>query len=152
MDLVLRDRLLTLASEFRAACWEYSNKVNKSNNVICGFPGGCCDSSSRLLGAYLEDKGFSGATYIVGKKLFQGFSKCHVWINYKSWNIDITADQFGEEYPPVIVATDADRHLGFRKIGVGSEASYRNYYRNDPHGGLDDYECVYDQICSLIGA
>lgn len=150
MDLALRDKLMKLASEFRKAAWTYSNEINTSNKIICGFPGGCCDSASRLLAAYLEDCGYKGATYVAGIKFNEGKSKCHVWIGYKGWNIDITADQFDSVEETVIVADASLRHLGFRKIGVGVEASFRVQYAGSVYGELQEYDSVYDGVRSLI--
>lgn len=150
MDLALRDKLVTLASGFRKAAWTYSNTINKSNNVICGFPGGCCDSASRLLAAYLEDCGYKGATYVEGEKLSKGKLKSHVWISYKGWNIDITADQFYGVEEAVIVADASLRHLGFKKIRDGVEASFRVQYARSVHDELQEYDSVYDEVRSLI--
>lgn len=150
MDLALRDKLITLASEFRKAAWTYSNTINTSNNVICGFPGGCCDSASRLLAAYLEDCGYKGATYVEGKKSSKGKFKSHVWICYEDWNIDITADQFDGVEEAVIVADASLRHLGFKKIRDGVEASFRVQYARSVHDELQEYDSVYDEVRSLI--
>ena len=86
------------------------------------FPRGACGDTSELLGQYLLDSGLGEWTYRFG--WFSGHS--HAWLERDGVVVDITADQFAEGLPPVIVTLDHSWHARFDRMG--SHVAGLDYY------------------------
>lgn len=65
------------------------------------FPNGCCRDTSLIVGELLKEKGFENIIYC-SKDIDSDFSS-HAWIEYKKHIIDLTADQFGDEFNSVMM-------------------------------------------------
>ncbi|MDC4568938.1 hypothetical protein NQ776_07360 [Acinetobacter baumannii] len=72
------------------------------------FPHGCCDLASILLYKVLLEEDFTDINLIKGTN---AFSEDHVWIEYKSYVIDLTAHQFEEFSSPFILIDKKDYPL-----------------------------------------
>lgn len=75
--------------------------VKEQSTSFRDFPKGCCRDASIITGLYLEEKGFSDIIYC--RKKFTQIYSSHVWLEYKGFIIDLTADQFNNEFPGVII-------------------------------------------------
>lgn len=64
-------------------------------NELSGFPSGSCTISSKLLGQYLQRKGFAPQLIQCGNDLPQYRDvKSHAWLEVDDYYIDITINQF----------------------------------------------------------
>jgi len=86
------------------------------------FPRGACGDTSELLGQYLRDSGLGVWTYCSG--WFSHYS--HAWLERDGLVVDITADQFTDTLPPVIVTLDRSWHAQFDRMG--SHVAGLDYY------------------------
>ena len=75
------------------------------------FPRGSCGDACLLLGAWLEDSGHTGFYYICGQRN----SQSHAWLQRADLIVDITADQFGPNLPPVYVGPKSDFYMSFEQ-------------------------------------
>ena len=102
-------RIRELAAKFRFAIL----KVNPERLTITmrNFPVGSCGDASLLLAKFLQEKGYSGITYVCGWKNRQS----HAWLEVDDVVIDITADQFRDDMEPVIVTQDRSWHSQFEE-------------------------------------
>ena len=85
-------------------CREVRNaiiKIKNDSQLFKKFPLGCCRDSSIIIGELLIGKGLNNI-YLCRKEI-DGIYPSHAWLEYNDWLIDITADQFGVEFSPVIV-------------------------------------------------
>jgi len=64
------------------------------------FPHGACGNASVLLGEWLIRKGIEDVEYVSGSS---NVIKSHAWLECDGLIIDITADQYGADMPPVFV-------------------------------------------------
>ena len=86
------------------------------------FPTGSCGDCSMILGTYLITQGFENVEYVVG---IDG-EQSHAWMECEGIIVDITADQFGPNFDPVIVTKDRTWHDQFQ--GQQREVcDYREY-------------------------
>ncbi|GAA4022438.1 hypothetical protein GCM10022386_01670 [Flavobacterium cheonhonense] len=82
-------------------------KVQNESSIFQKFPFGCCRDSSVLIGLFLTKRGLENICYC--HTTFQNCNTSHAWLEYKSYIIDITASQFGDIYPHVIVESNKVR-------------------------------------------
>lgn len=75
------------------------------------FPRGTCGDTSLILGAILDDFGYSGFEYVCGEmNKSDGGHSSHAWLQKEELIIDITADQFSDITDSVIVSTNSNWH------------------------------------------
>ncbi|NVK84509.1 MAG: hypothetical protein HWE21_09310 [Cytophagia bacterium] len=80
-----------------------SIELNKSKtNLFKEFPQGCCRDASLIVGIILKKMGAIELVYC--RRDFDLHYKSHAWLEYNSFIIDITADQFDTTIPNVIVS------------------------------------------------
>ncbi len=85
-------------------CKKIRDVIVKSKNdthLFKDFPFGCCRDSSIIVGQILKDFGVENV--YVCRKEFDDMYASHTWIEFDNWIIDITADQFGNEFSPTLV-------------------------------------------------
>lgn len=79
------------------------------------FPGGWCDACSKVLGTLLTELGVDSLIRVVGIRGEHDLP-FHVWLQRQGLVIDITADQFKENFSsPVVVTTDSPWHAGLKQ-------------------------------------
>jgi hypothetical protein len=112
MDNTLQ-RIRASAADFRGAI-ERCNK-RKLGIEFEEFPHGSCGAATELLGKYLQDCGLGEFRYVSGWRHRPGEEQghSHAWLRQGEVIVDITADQFGEHYGPVVVTTDSSWHDAF---------------------------------------
>jgi hypothetical protein len=100
------------------------------------FPNGNCLSASLLLGAYLVDKGIAGFQSVWGERYYvEGRADRHVWLADGPLIVDITADQFEEGQPRVIVTDRSTWHQTFDITAFDASD-----FRDAAHSRLPVYE------------
>jgi hypothetical protein len=65
------------------------------------FPKGCCRDITLISSLYLEENGCSGITYC--SREFTSLLSSHAWLEYKGFIVDLTADQFNNEFPGILI-------------------------------------------------
>ncbi len=95
------------------------------------FPSGSCGDASRLLGTYLEEKGFGKFIYVSGERGSKQDNtwRSHAWLKKDALIIDITADQFDEINSGVVVTEKSAFHDTFDI----DETSDANFWPTDKH-------------------
>jgi len=72
--------------------------------LFYSFPKGCCRDTSILIAQYLiKNCGYQESDIRLCFKNLENSSPSHAWLVVKGVMIDVTADQFGAQYPKVIV-------------------------------------------------
>lgn len=70
----------------------------RQNTVILQrFPYGYCNKASIWLYRYLDIKGYKNITFRMRDPFLSNYDGNHVWLHWKSYDIDITADQFNKK-------------------------------------------------------
>jgi hypothetical protein len=93
------------AERFREAI--EATDFSDSEFRLSQFPHECCGHAAALLRLYLFDQGFGLFDKAAGR--WPGLRE-HVWLRQGDIVVDITADQFGEYLPKVIVARESPWH------------------------------------------
>lgn len=96
-----------------------SESYSEGNGAFYDFPKGCCEYASAYLGKYLIREGICAESEIEvpAKNNMNSDGKGHSWLYVRrELNVDITADQFGYQYPTVIVARNSKFHSGFKPL------------------------------------
>ena len=81
------------------------------------FPRGACLFTSEILAVWILDCGVSEIPEFANVGPGDDNEQGHSWLVYGGESLDITADQFGEQYPRVHLGPDLDLHTGFRGNG-----------------------------------
>lgn len=83
--------------------------------VLVDFPHGCCGDASLLMGALLEDNGFTGFCYVCGERGSMGDNSwsSHGWLRKDDLIIDLTAGQFSDAPSGVVVTSSSRWHQTF---------------------------------------
>lgn len=87
-------------------CIQIRNVIEENKSDIAlfeHFPAGSCEHSSLIVGRFLEEKGFKNLKLCRSEWRYNDCWLHHTWLEYSSYIIDITADQFGPEYDAIIV-------------------------------------------------
>lgn len=79
--------------------------VLSGDQLVQGFPKGCCGVVAELLGRYLIESGYQNVLYVCGSMDEMG---THAWVEVDSIIVDITADQFGQS--SLIVTNHSEWH------------------------------------------
>lgn len=75
-------------------------KLKRNSFLLKEFPQGCCRDTTLILSMVLLEYGFKDTIYC--SKDFDDKTPSHAWLEYQEYTLDLTADQFGPLYPPVI--------------------------------------------------
>ena len=75
-------------------------KVKRGSFLLKEFPLGCCRDATLILSMVLLEYGFNDTIYC--SKDLDDEIPSHAWLEYKEYILDLTADQFGSFYSPVI--------------------------------------------------
>ena len=79
--------------------------------TLAAFPKGSCGDASLLLGEFLYSHGEGDWIYVAANRSGDGHT--HAWIEKDGLLVDITADQFDDGQPPVLVTRDKSWHKQF---------------------------------------
>ena len=99
--------LYDYAHEFRGFLEKFSKKTKLI--TLKDFPRGSCGDASLLLSMFLSDNNIGNVYYVCG----WCDKKSHAWLEVDRFVVDITMDQFGDNYPSVIVNEDYSFHYVF---------------------------------------
>jgi len=84
--------------------------------MFAGFPDGCCEYASLLLGHYLIHNSICKETQLETppQNLSNSEGEGHAWLRVDGkWHVDITCDQFSSVSQKVIVSTDNKLFFSF---------------------------------------
>lgn len=134
-------RIAALAWQMRQAI-EAVPKADLPNGMT-SFPKGACFGTSLLLGAYLADNKISGFKRISGTRgvYADGNEETHAWLARETLIVDITADQFCDACPRVIVCESSSWHSGFKPDQCGPAD-----FRETLDGRLDYLRKLYEKL------
>ena len=80
------------------------------------FPAGSCGDASILLAQYLIDAGYDTPIYVSAELVRPPDLLSHAWIELDGVILDVTADGFEPDAPPVIVAENSTWHDRFNRF------------------------------------
>lgn len=130
---------------FRRSVERYAR--SSPHSPLHGFPSACCKTASLLLSRYLAEQGFGEAELVAnGKRGLVPHIETHAWLHLGDQTIDITADQFGPQHPPVIVGAAESLHATFGGVTVHAFDTYMTF--NALHQARHD--SMYTEITALI--
>ncbi|MGE5436799.1 MAG: hypothetical protein ACM3O3_06190 [Syntrophothermus sp.] len=142
-------------SELVKYCRAFRNAIEKCDKELlpinfANFPKGSCGDASLLLGVFLDVMGLGKFKQISGTKFIKTELDrewiSHAWLqNSEGLIIDITADQFEDIHPKVIVTYISDWHNNFKKENE-QPCSFDEY---DSHT-FEILKNVYKEICKYI--
>lgn len=107
------DWLKAEATRLRRAI-EQSDRHSLRAGSLSEFPHKCCRHGTYLSALRLSDLGLTGFVEAIGYRPRRG--EKHFWLECRSIIIDITADQFGKSYPPVIVTRFSRWHDAWNPV------------------------------------
>jgi hypothetical protein len=98
------------------------------------FPRGWCADASALLGQFMTDQKIAGWQLVTGSHRLRRDE--HAWISRGTLLVDITADQFGDGQPPVIVSTRSQWHEEFDiDLGLAGQHALIDLWYDAPTRG-----------------
>ena len=101
--------------EIRSECLKIRSailKIKMDTLLFKEFPLGCCSISSLVIANILSEKGFRNIYYC--HKDCDKDGKSHAWLEYAYHIIDITADQFKNNFDSVIVTPNNTKDIIYR--------------------------------------
>src|SRR4051812_43050826 len=113
------ERVRAAATAFREAI--LSSPREDLPICVRDFPAGACGDASLMLGSYLKHLGLGAWEYVAGVARSARDRYSHAWIRQGDLIVDITAEQFPECPPGVLVTTDPGWHSQF-EIDVQHDA------------------------------
>lgn len=133
------------ATRFRAALEQGGLRLVSLRD----FPHGACGDVSELLGQYLADSGLGTWSYASGIRSEPFWS--HAWVERDGWLLDITADQFPDVAPPVLLTDDRTWHQRQFPGGAVRRPANLGWFSDDDRGvdALADYELLRWRADSL---
>lgn len=87
-----------------------------SFSLFSMFPLCCCEFASLLLGRYLHEEHPEIKVNIVIGELKKNAEQRHIWLKFRGKNIDITAYQFDESLPAVLITSRGGWHDQYKII------------------------------------
>jgi hypothetical protein len=75
-------------------------KLKRKSFPLKEFPQGCCRDTTLILSMVLLEYGFENTHYC--SKDLDNEIPSPAWLEYEGYILDLTADQFGPLYPPVL--------------------------------------------------
>lgn len=121
-------------------------KSKNDTHLLKDFPFGCCRNSSIIIGQILKDYGAENVH--VCRKEIDDMYASHAWIEFDNWIIDITADQFGTEFSPVLVLSQESPYW-FHKKSNGEPCNFSIVGMDAPYL-FKDYELIKNEIENFI--
>ncbi len=121
-------------------------KSKNDTHLLKSFPFGCCRDSSIIIGQILKDCGAENV-YICRKE-FDDMYASHAWIEFDNWIIDITADQFGTEFSPILVLSLKSPYW-FHKKSDGEPCNFSIAEMDAPYL-FKDYELIKNEIENFV--
>jgi len=89
----------------------FESRGNEIDSVCFGnFPRGACGNASDIISKWLSQKGVSGLKYAHGTR----GQASHGWLEYKSYILDITSDQFEDGCGSVFIGQSSKFHSSFK--------------------------------------
>jgi hypothetical protein len=109
------------------------------------FPNGSCGEASYILGAFLADNGIRGFKYQSGKNFtVPNRFYYHAWLERNGLVVDITADQFEFDYPPVLISR-SDRWYEEFELDEPGPSDFREL-----HDGFPEVARYYAVLSSSL--
>ena len=139
------DFLRTEASEVRRAI-EATPPFARAGMLV-DFPNECCHHAVNLLALHLSQFGLMGFARARGERTRP--AKCHVWLKYQGIIIDITADQFGRRYRPVIVTRHSSWHEAWKPVDEPITEDLLSRWRASGH---EVHRAYHSILCRSRGA
>lgn len=103
----MSDCLEMFATAYREA-FEELREEGIDDVFLSHFPGGCCSLSVEVMCAHLRSLGWDDVNYTGGNELDGDGS--HSWLTCGDTIVDITADQFDDNFPSVYVGDGMELH------------------------------------------
>lgn len=120
LSLTIKGKSLD-TEKIRAMARVFKNAILRvpPNELALGmqqFPLGACGDTSRLFGAFLQDTGIQGFSYVSGYRgnVHDQTLRGHAWLQRASLVVDLTADQFPDAPPDFLVEEGSAWHSMFR--------------------------------------
>jgi hypothetical protein len=146
---MVEDDIRAAVSRFRAAL----EQGGLAHVTFERFPHGSCGDACELLGEYLRECGLGDWTYCSGwSRAASGeLQSSHAWLERDGLIIDVTADQFGNGQPAVVVSRDRSWHAMFEPM-TGARRAGIDYYDPGPAGEplRADYQTLKRRADALI--
>lgn len=106
------------------------------------FPVSCCEFSSLLLSRFLHEEHHGIDINIITGQLRKNIEIRHIWLKIENTNVDITANQFDEALPEVLITFDGGWHDQYKVI---SNQKFNNdfdtdFWHEDKRAIQDDYK------------
>jgi hypothetical protein len=121
--------------------------------TFADFPRGACGDATLLLANHLERNGHTGFVYVLGAR--NGGS--HAWLRRDALIVDITADQFEDQFQSVIVDTLSNWHASFDLHPEDQQhpADFEGYDKGTVATLANAYVAIVEQIprlesCSIL--
>ena len=111
-DDKMTHELILIINRFRI---ELERFIHIEDTSLKSFPRGCCKPTSFILRQYLEDShGIKNIMYVWGTN---AEDNTHGWLEINDVIIDLTADQFSENYPKVMIVNsqESNFHKSFKR-------------------------------------
>lgn len=106
--------------------------------ILIGFPNGFCNRASIWLYEYLSYHGYENITFRMRDPFIERLPGNHVWLHWKTYDIDITADQFnkkGENFASCIVCVNDEHYLEYDKEVSFYESFFCDYIPANKYPG-----------------
>ena len=133
-------------------CTEYVRKTIEEckrldHSILIGFPNGYCNMASIWLYEYLSSQGYDNISFRMRDPFIEHHDGNHVWLHWKSYDIDITADQFnkwGENFSSCIVGVNDKHYQEYDK-----EVGFRESFLCD-YAPANKYELQYEERITVL--
>ncbi len=133
----------------RAETWkvrqaiEATPRAERAGNLD-DFPRECCDHGVKLLALHFSGLGLKGLVQATGER--RKTRKCHLWLEHRGVIFDITADQFGKSYRPVIVTRRSRWHEAWKPRHEPITEEFLSFWREfDP-----DVNAIYRAYRAIL--
>ncbi len=103
----------------------------------------------KLLALHFSGLGLTGLVQASGERRRTG--KCHVWLEHRGVIFDITADQFGKSYRPVIVTRRSRWHEAWKPRHEPITEQLLSLWREADPGVYDVYRAYRAILARLSG-
>lgn len=108
------------------------------------FPTGCCQYASLLLAWYLCEEHQGIAIEVVTGELKEDRNHQHIWLRLEEHNLDITAYQFDEALPRLLITQAGEWHERYAVVQVEPfQRHFHEDYGDDCRQDfIDDYRAL----------
>jgi hypothetical protein len=138
----------------RAEAWKVRRAIEATPRaeragMLVEFPRECCHHGVKLLALHFSGLGLTGLVQASGERRRTG--KCHVWLEHRGVIFDITADQFGKSYRPVIVTRRSRWHEAWKPRHEPITEQLLSLWREADPGVYDVYRAYQGILARLSG-